>query len=395
MRILFITLNIFQQGSYWRAYHFSRLLAAGGNQVTLLATSPQNKLHFTISQETGFELVLSPDLFSGTLRSGYDPWNTLRRMAWLRNRKYDIVHAIEARPTVVFPARLAARQSHAPLIFDWADWFGRGGSVEERTNPFLRYLLRPMETYFEEHFRPGADGNTVINSTLYHRAIELGINPGQLLLLPNGSDTQRITPIPKNVARTQRELGQDRKIIGYVGTIFRRDAEFMAAAFDLLQTLAPGTRLLVMGRCPVDIRELVKYPEHVEMTGIVEDTEMIELMACCDLFWLPLTDSTANRGRTPLKYTDYLAAGRPIIATAVGDISQVFKHGEVGLLTPSDPESFARTTAELLNNPDQMHGMGIAARKMAESDYTWDHLAASLLNFYTQTLKHSANVGTD
>jgi hypothetical protein len=81
MRILFITLNIIQQGSYWRAYHFSRQLAVRGHEVTLVATSPQNKIQFTLSQEAGFELVQSPDLFTGMLRSGYAPWNTLRRMA--------------------------------------------------------------------------------------------------------------------------------------------------------------------------------------------------------------------------------------------------------------------------------------------------------------------------
>ncbi len=393
MRILYITLNIIQQGSYWRAYHFSRQLAARGNQVTLVATSPQNKLHFSVSQESGFELVQSPDLLSGMLRSGYDPWNTLRRMAWLRNRKYDIVHAIEARPTVLYPARLAARLSGAPLIFDWADWFGHGGSVEERRNPILRNFLRPLETYFEEHYRPLAAGNTVINSILYQRAVALGIDPSKILLLPNGSDTQRIRPLPQAEARVQSKLPLEAKIIGYMGTIFKRDAEFLAEAFDQLQALVPQTRLLVIGRCPIDLRKLVNHPDLIQQIGIVTDRELVTLLACCDLFWLPLTDTAANRGRTPLKYSDYLAAGRPIVATAVGEISQIFKQGEVGLLTPPDPESFARTTAELLHDPDRMLAMGIAARTMAESDYTWDHLASGLFNFYTQTLKPSANVG--
>lgn len=382
MKILFITLNLVKQGTYWRAYHLGKQLAKRGHQVTLLATGRTNRVKFKVTNAEGLELVESPDLWQGMLRSGYDPWNTLRRMAWLRGRNFDLVHGFEARPTVIYPALAATKNRKTPLILDWADWFGRGGSVEERTNPFLRGFLRPIETYYEEHFRPNADGNTVINSTLYHRAIDLGIEPGQLLLLPNGSDTERITPVPKIAARARMGIRQDGKLIGYVGTIFRRDAEFMAAAFDLLQSFAPGTRLLVMGRCPIDIRVLVKYPELVNMTGLVGDTQIIELMACCDLFWLPLTDTAANRGRTPLKFSDYLAAGRPIVATAVGEISQLFKQDEVGLLTPPELENFARATAELLHNPDQMYGMGIAARTLAEQNYDWAKLTNQLISFY-------------
>ena len=130
MRILFITLNIVQQGTYWRTYHLGKQLVKRGHQVTLLATGKTNRVKFNVTQAEGMELVESPDLWQGIFRSGYDPWNTLRRLLWLRGRKYDLVHGFEARPTVIYPARVAASSNQAPLVLDWADWFGRGGSVE-------------------------------------------------------------------------------------------------------------------------------------------------------------------------------------------------------------------------------------------------------------------------
>lgn len=386
MKILFLTLNQIQQGSYWRGYHLAYHLAAKGHEVTLIATSKQNRFAFLSSQEGNLELIQSPDLWTGMLRSGYDPWNTLQRIRWVNNRRYDLVHAIEARPTVVYPARIAARNSQAPLLFDWADWFGTGGSVEERTNPTLKSLLRPVETYFEEHFRPNADGNTVINAALYQRAIRLGVNPSRMLILPNGADTQRIRPVPKSIARAKYGLPQEGKIIGYAGTIFRQDAELMAQAFDILQGTLPNTRLLVMGRCPIDLRGYVNNPELVKMTGAVEDDEFVYRMATCDLFWLPFTDSVANRGRTPLKFTDYLAAGRPIVATAGGVLKHLFKDGEVGFLTPPDPQNFSNATIALLQNPNQMDEMGIRAREVAEKIYDWGALSDQLLCFYQRIL---------
>ena len=47
---------------------------------------------------------------------------------------------------------------------------------------------------------------------------------------------------------------------------------------------------------------------------------------------LPLTDRAANRGRLPNKLLDYMAAGRPTVASPVGDIKTILEEHEVGLL---------------------------------------------------------------
>ena len=129
MKILLVTLNQVQQGTYWRAYHLGQNLARRGHQVTLVATGRNNRFNISVTYADGMELVETPDLWHGKLR-GYELWNTLRRIIWLRGRNYDIVHGFEARPTVIYPARMVARNNKTPLILDWADCFGLGGSVE-------------------------------------------------------------------------------------------------------------------------------------------------------------------------------------------------------------------------------------------------------------------------
>ena len=66
-----------------------------------------------------------------------------------------------ARPVVLFPALIAQKQG-AKLVMDWADLFGRGGSVEERPNPLLRTILRPLRRSSRARFRTRADGSIVI-----------------------------------------------------------------------------------------------------------------------------------------------------------------------------------------------------------------------------------------
>ena len=183
------------------------------------------------------------------------------------------------------------------------------------------------------------------------------------MLLPNGSDTIEFARSPQQKHAVRCNLPIEAKVIGYMGTIFKRDAELLAEAFDQLQALIPQTRLLVMGRRPIDLHKLVKYPDLVHQTGIVTDDQLVALLACCDLFWLPQYCSPANRGRLSLKFTDYLAAGRPVVATAVGDVAQILQNSNAGILSEPTPQAFSESTALLLGRPDQLQSMGVAAPK--------------------------------
>lgn len=390
MRILFITQNKVRQGTYWRAYQLGRQLAGRGHQVTLLATGESSRFKIKISQNSGLEIVETPDLGKGFLR-GYDLWNTFSRISWLRGREYDLVHGFESRPTVIYPA-LTANRSNTPLILDWADWFGSGGSVEERKNPLTRAILRPIETYYENHFRTQANGNTVICTALQKKAISLDIDPECILLLPNGSDVERLNPIPISEARQQTNYGKHDFVIGYVGTIFGRDAQLMAEVFDRISAEIPEAHLLIVGYCPENIRSMVREPNKVTQTGQIADTELGQTLSASDVFWLPLNDTNANRGRFPLKLTDYLALGRPIVASAVGDIPNVFSEASIGVICEPDAEAFCRSTLELYHNPGLRSSMGENARSLGETTYSWYRLSLALEDFYriiTQKFKRN------
>jgi glycosyltransferase involved in cell wall biosynthesis len=389
MKILTLVLNLTGQGTYWRAFHLARQLSLRGHNVTLLSTARTERLRMKSWQSGNLTLVESPDLFSGPLRSGWDPWNVLNRLAWLRRQPFDLVHAFEARPTVIYPALYAARRQHIPLVMDWCDWFGRGGSVEERPNAMIRAVLRPVETYYEEHFRLQAQGTTVICSLLGQKALHLGVAPESIHLLPNGSDIDHFGQIDLLGARRAINLPTEAFIIGYVGSIFQRDAQLMAEAFNLLETKIPDLHLLLAGKQPFDVSALVRSPKRLLTTGYIDVDRLATALSACDLFWLPLSDSNANRGRFPLKLNDYLASGRSIVATAVGDVVPVLADGEAGLLAEPLPAALADCTYQLYMDPPRRLRMGEQARQIAETRYHWAHIAVNLETVYKKVLDHA------
>jgi glycosyltransferase involved in cell wall biosynthesis len=309
------------------------------------------------------------------------------RLWWSLGQTFDLVHGFESRPTVIFPALYWQRLRHVKLILDWCDWFGKGGSVEERPNPIVRAVLRPFETFFEDRFRVYADGITEFSSFLHRRAVALGVPPERVIHISNGSSLDELYPIPQDEARAALGLPQDVPVIGYIGAIFQRDALLMAKAFNALHKIRPDARLLLIGYFNVEIEPWLDDPDAVWRTGIIPYEAINGYLGACDVCWLPLRDTGANRARIELKLNDYMAVGKPVVATDVGDGADWIRRGKFGLLAPDDPEVLANQVLALLDDPEKREVLGCRGRRMAEAEFRWDDIAVGLEQFYIRVLE--------
>jgi glycosyltransferase involved in cell wall biosynthesis len=379
-----IVLNQVGKGTWLRVACFSRGLVRRGHQVALMAMSPKSRWRLCERDLDGVQLVETPDLLTGSLRSGWDPYDTIRRILWLRGHAFDIVHAVESRPVVLFPALIAQKRG-AKLVMDWCDWFGRGGSVEERP-PLMRLVLSPVETYFEERFRTRADATVTINKFLCDRAVQLGVAPDSIAVIRNGCETD-VPTWARSTARQAVGLPDKAPLIGYVGAIYQRDAELMASAFNRVQEALPDARLVLVGYFNRQIEPLLDHPESVVRTRWVDREEMFQYLAGCDLCWLPMCDSGANRGRWPGKLNAYMTAARPTVATAVGDQAELIPQHRLGLVTSDDPGDLAAGVIEMLANRGRCDEIGRSARQVAEDVLSWEKMTDHLEVFYRQVIR--------
>jgi glycosyltransferase involved in cell wall biosynthesis len=384
LRVALIVFNQPERGTYFRAYHIGRELARRGHSCTLVFTAPSARRHFELRFEAQgrLALVAAPDLLSGSLRSGWDPWAALARALWLRGSSYDLVHAFECRPTVIAPA-LATAARGTPLVIDWCDWFGRGGSVEERPPGLARTALRPVETFFEEHFRTRAAATTVINNTLRQKAEKLGVLPESISLIPNGCDAPDDSLLtPQATARAAMGLPAGAPIVGYAGAIFPRDARLMAAAFDRVHAARPDARLLVLGYTNVPIEQLVARPEAVLRSGPLSAADLRLGLRACDLGWVPLSDTGANRGRWPLKISTYMELGLPMVTTAIGDLPAFFSRYPCGVAATPTAEAFADATLALLADKQLRDELGATGRQLATGELSWARVSDEVERLY-------------
>jgi O-antigen/teichoic acid export membrane protein/glycosyltransferase involved in cell wall biosynthesis len=377
LKIALITFNQEGRGTYLRAYFLGKQLASMGHKVTLLAGNVEGR-EVEERNENGLTVVTFPRLFKKYFLSGWGLDELLSRLFWVRNRQFDLVHAFETRPTTLIPARLLQRKGSA-FFTDWADWLGRDGSVEERQDGIKKNILKIIETWYENRRFYKCDGITAICTKLVNESERRGYSKEKLLLLPNGMNNPYLHPIPLDQARVEMNLPVETVIIGYIGSGFEKDMELMYSSFNLLRSKIDNVKLLHIGRSKFS----PPSDKDILLTGDIDNKKISCYLSACDIFWFPLKASLANLGRLPLKLSDYLTIGRPIVSTDAGDMASWVRDLEVGMVGKDDPVSISNLAFSIIRSTELKDTMSENARQASGNpELSWKKRAEQLQDFY-------------
>lgn len=385
----------------WRAAHRPRAiageLARRGHQVTLMVTADTERWRQREAYEAdGVRVIHSPDLTWGKLRSGWDPVCALRRALWLwrSGETYDLIHLFETRPATIAPGLVARWRLGAPLVIDWIDWWGRGGSISVKRPLWYRIMFAWFETFFEEHFRTCADGTTAISYALRDRAIGLGVDPGTILHIRNGADLVRLSPQPMQECRRRLGLPQDAFLIGYSAqdTFFDLDPVFEGVR--RLIDAGINAMIVMSGHAPPRVQRAIgrfALGSHARFLGYLPGEAYPLFLPACDVLACPFPPTLSNRGRWPGKFSDYCASGRPVVFNPYGDLAD-FAGGDLvpGIPCAFDGAAFAKAFRELHNSPALRARLGATARACAETAFDWRSLVGGLEIFYAEVIARKA-----
>ncbi len=146
------------------------------------------------------------------------------------------------------------------------------------------------------------------------------------------------------------------------------------AASKLLRERVPDAevRLYTDGRAEdyaawPAVRHFAPLP-HAQMRQALQEADA----ALC--LYRPMRRSPAGFYNSSLKLFDYMAAGLPVVASALGQICEVVDDGVNGYLVGDDPRAVAEALAKLAESPERARQMGAAARDTVIAGYTWDHV---------------------
>ena len=124
-------------------------------------------------------------------------------------------------------------------------------------------------------------------------------------------------------------------------------------------------------------------------TGAVAPHQVPGLLASMDVAVAPYP-KLANFYFSPLKVYEYMAAGLPVVASRIGQLTQVLRHEETGLLCPpGDAAALAAALERLRCDPALRKRLGAAARATALKKHTWDAVARRILSLATRQPAHA------
>jgi glycosyltransferase involved in cell wall biosynthesis len=387
MKLLFLNHNVAWSGTFFRAFQLARSLSRLGHQITVVTTSRTARLGVHREIRDGVELIEAPDLFWGRGRTGWDPWNIWNRTLEIRSAGFDAIHAFDCRPAVILPALYLARKRNLPLFLDWADWWGRGGTIQERDGRLINLLIGGVETWFEESFRHHAVGTTVISRALEDRARSLGVKADSILRFPNGCDADYISPHDQATAARAVGLEGDTELIAHVGVVYPSDLTLLLDAFSRVVRARPQARLALVGnpRAPIPRQRLPD--KSLLVPGFVEFPVLQNWLGAARACVVPLRDTVCNRGRWPGKVNDYLSAARAVVMPAVGDAAEWVASSGAGWTCSPEPDALAEALAAPLRDADAAKQAGLRGRQLAEGALSWRACSTEVRGFYERMIR--------
>jgi glycosyltransferase involved in cell wall biosynthesis len=299
----------------------------------------------------------------------------------MASQRYACVHAVEE---AAFPAAVLARRYGIPLLYDMqsslAEQLARLGPL--RTPP-ARRLLEAAERWLLRR------SDVVVTSAGLAARVrsmvpQATVREWHFPSAPAGAD-------PAEVARLRERLGVAARapVVLYSGTFeaYQGLAELIAA-IPLVRRRSPDATFVFVGAEGTE-SELATAATHIA-SGALRVVHrqprdgMPAFLALADV----LVSPRAYGGNLPLKIFDYLASGRPIVATDIPTHRTVLSEERAVLVAPRT-EALAEGILAVLADPERAERLATAARQFAKTHLGWGRFVEAVATLYDEVEQHA------
>jgi glycosyltransferase involved in cell wall biosynthesis len=233
----------------------------------------------------------------------------------------------------------------------------------------------------------------VSESAKQNLAKSWNLDPEKIVVMANGVDTALFSPdYDPRPARHEWGIG-DRPVVAFVGGFQPwHGLDKLIESMVLVRQSVPEALLMLIGdgrARPLVDKAIAEnnMQQHVVITGLLPQSKVPSLLSAADVAVLPYPELSAELWFSPLKMYEYMAAGKAIVASNAGQIGDVIKDGETGLLVrPGDVSDLAEAITRLLQDVPLRAQLGRAARQQVLSNHSWDRYVSRLEAVYEQVL---------
>ncbi len=289
--------------------------------------------------------------------------------------RYDCVHAVEES---VFIAFFLKKFFGTPYIYDMdssiSDQLRYSGKLK------AGFLLRAVER-FERAAAENAAAVLTVCSALTEKARSLA--PGVAIFQVEDCPLE-VDKRPSSATRTSLGIKKDDTVFMYTGNLAPyQGCGMLVKSFSHVVRQFPAAQLVIAGGEAHQIDALKSQAGRsgiewaVKFAGKVPMEEIPSLIQEADILVSPRMEGT----NTPLKIYDYLASGKPIVATDLPMHTQVLGPG-AAVLAPPEPKGFAEGMLKLLRSPSMRSRLARSGKKLVKEKYGFPVFSRKISDFY-------------
>jgi glycosyltransferase involved in cell wall biosynthesis len=211
-----------------------------------------------------------------------------------------------------------------------------------------------------------------------------------ILALPNGVSEEFIAPHEHRVPPELQGIA-GKRIVLYSGNHgLAQGLEVILGAAELLRSSSEIAFLFIgegVAKSKLKADAQQRGLTNVLFLDPVPRSEMFHYIRTATICLVPLRNLPLFRNALPSKLFEYMALGRPVVATAVGGVPELVVDGETGLLVPpEDPVALADAIHRLLSDPVLAVQLGMAGAARARARFNVETTARQLAQLYREVL---------
>lgn len=244
---------------------------------------------------------------------------------------------------------------------------------EQRWRPFTRRLRGYLRHRLEEWRWLGRmDAFTVVSHPLAARVRRLA---RPTVVIPGGVDLELFSARPATPT--------EQVTVAYAGNF--RPYQGLADLVEAMTGLDRRFRLMLVGDPNGGERLLAaarqRLGDRLRVLDPVPYEQVPALLAQADVLTVPRPDCRSARFGFPSKLPEYLALGRAVVVSDVGDQPLVIRDGDNGLVVPAGDPTALAAALERLGDPGLRTQLATAARQDAQSRFSWERIGHDLQAF--------------
>lgn len=355
-----------EDAAWWRVSNIAKILRANGHEVHLIRyvrRSSYRKLKNKERYEQNPFVVTSI------------PVVPIKHLRMLAKDDYDLVYCNTHNATF---CSLLGKLTRTPLIFDM-----HGGLIEEfllknglnlSTKVSPKFVLNKLIDFMDLKF-----SNKIIcvsKKMMEYLHSKKRVPLGKMAYVTNGVDLKFFKPVNDEKVKNRRnQLGiEDKLVFGYIGGFNKWQGveKFIEAARKIE---GMGIKFLIVGG------EKYSRESNIIFIPKIPRAQIHDYYSVCDVLVLPRPSHPATEIAAPTKFAEYVAMGKPILTTNVGDAADFVKEYECGIVVEDNsPENLIKGLNEFRDeSKEELKRMGRNSIRLAENEFDWGKVGINLL----------------